>query len=163
MKKIIFAAVVFSIVGYLVIAGCSKSGGSTGNGCINQPVNSDSSALLTYARNNGLSPVRDSTGLFYQVISSGFGATPNVNSTISVTYTGTRLDGVVFDSTGATARTFALANLIPGWQIGIPKIRAGGRIKLLVPSALGYGCLGISNFIPPNTPIYFDITLVSVQ
>ena len=161
MNKIILAAVVFSIVGYLFIAGCSKSGSGNSN-CIDQPVTADSSALLAYARNNGLMPVKDSTGLYYQVINAGFGATPTANSTISVTYTGTRLDGVIFDST-TTARTFAIANLIPAWQIGIPKIKAGGHIKLLVPSALGYGCLGVSNFIPSNTPLYFDITLVSVQ
>jgi len=108
--------------------------------------------------------VKDNTGLYYQIISQGYGSTaPGIGSTISVTYTGTRLDGVVFDSTGATARSFALSNLIPAWQIGMPKIKAGGHIKLLVPSALGYGCLGIQNFIPSNTPIYFDITLVSVQ
>jgi FKBP-type peptidyl-prolyl cis-trans isomerase FkpA len=161
MNKIIFAAVVFSIVAYVFIAGCNKSGSDNSN-CTNQPVTADSSALLAYAKNNGLTPVKDSTGLYYQVINPGFGATPNSNSTVSVTYTGTRMDGVIFDST-TTARTFAIAGLIPAWQIGLPKIKAGGRIKLLVPSALGYGCLGVGSFIPSNAPLYFDITLVSVQ
>jgi FKBP-type peptidyl-prolyl cis-trans isomerase FkpA len=46
--------------------------------------------------------------------------------------------------------------------LGLTRIQAGGRIKMLVPSQYAYGCQG-SGPIPPNTPMFFDITLVSIQ
>src|SRR5882724_246005 len=166
MKNIVLTAIVLGILVYVIMAGCSKS--SSGNSaCVDQPVTTDSSALLSFATINGIAPVKDATGLYYQVLSQGYGSVaPTANSIVSVTYLGTRMDAVVFDSTGTTARNFTLGNLIPGWQIGLPKIRAGGHIQLLVPSSLAYGCVGVTNSkppIPPNSPIYFDITLVSVQ
>ncbi|MGC8000340.1 FKBP-type peptidyl-prolyl cis-trans isomerase, partial [Salmonella enterica] len=55
-----------------------------------------------------------------------------------------------------------LNGLIEGWVIGIPLIKEGGSIRLLVPSALAYGCEGRS-VIPGNTPLFFEVTLVDVQ
>jgi len=52
--------------------------------------------------------------------------------------------------------------VISGWQIGIPLIQKGGFIKLIIPSALGYGCRGTGP-IPGDAIIYFDIQLLDVQ
>ncbi|HWK02967.1 MAG TPA: FKBP-type peptidyl-prolyl cis-trans isomerase [Puia sp.] len=142
---------------------CGKASDQGSVSCTSVDPTADSSALLSFARTNGITAVKDTTGLYYQVITQGTGAVPNGNSVIYVTYTGTLLNGTIFDSTTNSAKTgFKLSNLIAGWQIGMPKIQAGGHIKLLIPSAYGYGCLG-SGSIPANTPIYFDVTLVSVQ
>jgi len=61
-----------------------------------------------------------------------------------------------------TRSGWTLSSLIEGWKIGIPLIKKGGRIKLIIPSALAYGCTGYAS-IPPNTPLYFDVTLTDVQ
>jgi len=57
---------------------------------------------------------------------------------------------------------FSLQNLVKGWQIGIPLLKAGGSGIFLLPSAMGYGTSG-SGSIPPNAVLIFEIDLVSVQ
>lgn len=169
MKKIVFIAAVVAASFYVV--SCGK-GTETANvvTCTNAPVASDSVALINFAAANNITATKDASGMYYQIVSAGTGlSSPNSNSLVEVKYKGTLLNGTVFDSTktDSTAK-FYLYQLIPGWQVGIPKIKAGGRIKLLIPSALAYGCRGARNqngvvIIPENAPIYFDMTLVNFQ
>lgn len=163
MKKIVFIAALVAASFYVV--SCGKGAETTNTICTNTPVASDSTALINFATANNIAATKDASGMYYQIVSAGTGTSlPNGNSFVEVTYKGTLLNGTVFDST-ATGKTasFYLYQLIPGWQIGVPKIKAGGRIKLLIPSALAYGCQGAGTAIPSNTPIYFDVTLVSFQ
>lgn len=141
---------------------CKKSGTDGGTSCNSPSAVSDSTALLTFARAHGISPVADSSWLYYQVITPGTGAAPVANSKIFVRYAARLMDGTYFDSTG-TAIRFALDSLLKGWQIGLPKIRTGGQIKLLIPSSLGYGCYGAGSIVPPNAPLYFNVYLDSLQ
>ena len=168
MKNLfLICAIVASVIS---VVSCSKAPEPTVvPACTNRPVQQDSAALVSFANANSITVVKDMSGMYFQIITAGAGVAPMGNSIVQVTYKGTLLNGTVFDSTatGATA-TFSLNQLIPAWQIGIPKIKAGGRIKLLVPSALAYGCRGAKNvagafIIPENAPIYFDINLISVQ
>lgn len=168
MKKIVFIAALVAASFYLV--SCGKGAEATNTICSNMPVANDSSALINFATANNITATKDASGMYYQIVSAGTGTTsPNGNSLVEVTYKGTLLNGTVFDSTAAgKTASFYLYQLIAGWQIGIPKIKAGGRIKLLIPSALAYGCQGAKTssgvvVIPENAPIYFDMTLVSFQ
>jgi FKBP-type peptidyl-prolyl cis-trans isomerase FkpA len=72
------------------------------------------------------------------------------------------LDGTVFDQTTTQPLNFPLGNVIVGWQIGVPLIKKGGKIRLLIPSGYGYG-QGGSGKIPSNAVLDFDIELVDVQ
>src|SRR6516164_11603572 len=164
MKKILLVVLVIGGIGYFI--SCDKSSPSGGYfSCKDAPVSYDTAALENYARSNNIQVVQDTSGLLYQIVSPGTGGSyPNLGSTIFVTYTASTLDGTIFDSTSNPAKTgFILSNLIKAWQIGIPKIQAGGHIKLLCPSSLAYGCQGAGTFIPPNTPVFFDVNLVSFQ
>ena len=161
MKKILLAVTLVGAFIYFISCGKTTPGYVS---CTNAPVDNDSSALLTFARANMITPVRDTSGLYYQIITQGTGTTPDSNSRVYVTYTGTFMDGAIFDSTTNSATTgFIVSGLLAGWKIGLSKIQTGGRIKLLLPSALAYGCVGAGNTIPPNSPVFFDITLVSLQ
>lgn len=161
--KLGLGIIMAGLLTYGAITGCGKSG-SGYTPCSDVAVTADSSALLTFARAKGITTVHDTTGLYYEIITPGSGAIPSANSVVYVTYLGTRMDGTIFDSTTNSAKTgFTLGRLIPGWQIGLTKIQEGGHIKLLIPSAYAYGCQGSGNAIPPNAPLYFDITLVKVQ
>jgi FKBP-type peptidyl-prolyl cis-trans isomerase len=100
-------------------------------------------------------------GMYYQIITPGSDSRPKSSSTIYVKYVGKKLDDTIFDQATNPGQTgFYLTQLIEAWQAGLPLIGKGGRILLTVPSSLGYSCQGSGNTIPPNTPLFFDITLV---
>ena len=117
--------------------------------------------MAAFCDAEGIVYTKLSNGLFYQVIEAGTGAAPTIESRVSVIYKGTLLNGTQFDAT-ATPVTFPLKGLIAGWQAGLPLIKKGGRIKLVVPSYMGYGCTGVPG-VGSNAPLYFDITLSDVQ
>jgi len=162
-KVLLFSIICVGIIAYLI--GCSKSPSPGYYACSPLPPEKDSTALLEFAGKNGIVPTKDSTGLYFEIIDTGSGPPPTLNSKIFVTYVGKLMNGATFDSLGNSANSgFILNQLILGWQIGLPKILKGGRIKLLVPSALAYGCSGSPDGrIPADTPLYFDITLVDVE
>lgn len=82
---------------------------------------------------------------------------------MTVHYTGWLEDGTQFDSSvGGEPITFALADLIPAWQEGIPGMQEGGKRRLIVPPELGYGEAGQGS-IPPNATLIFDIELLDTQ
>jgi FKBP-type peptidyl-prolyl cis-trans isomerase len=87
--------------------------------------------------------------------------TATANSKVFVTYTGKLLNGRLFDQATSPV-SFYLGQVIEGWQMGIPLIKKGGRIKLLIPSSYGYGCNGYST-IPGDAVLFFDVTLTDVQ
>ena len=93
----------------------------------------DDGLIQTYIKANNIPAIKDASGLYYQVITPGTGPYPNILSTVNVNYSGKLLDGTVFQTGNITAQ---LGTLIQGWQIGIPYINKGGRILLIIPSAL---------------------------
>lgn len=102
--------------------------------------------------------LKDSSGLYYQIIQQGTGAYPTVNSTVTVNYEGRLLNGPKFDSASGFSST--LDRLVKGWQIGLTHIKPGGSILLIVPSALGYGSNNLGP-IPANSVLVFNIELVA--
>jgi peptidylprolyl isomerase len=63
--------------------------------------------------------------------------------------------------TSGQPATFPLAQVIPGWQQGMPGMKVGGRRLLVIPPALGYGAAGAGP-IGPNETLIFVVDLVSV-
>lgn len=104
------------------------------------------------------------SGLRYEVTQQGDGSFPKEESTVRVHYTGTLLDGSVFDSSvqrGEPAE-FALKEVIPGWTEGLQKVSKGGKIKLYVPPQLAYGDDGRPG-IPPGSTLIFDVELLEIK
>lgn len=129
--------------------------------CKNVDPKAEEPAMLNYASANGIFPVKHSSGMYYEIINPGTGATPVMGSTVFAKYTGKLVNNTVFDKSEEAVR-FPLKGVIEGWQIGIPLIKKGGKIKLIIPSAYTYGCKG-SGRIPGNSILIFDIELVDVQ
>lgn len=153
---------IMTLVLGLMLSACSKN-----TACTNVSPASEDSTLKAYAAANNLTMTKHSSGLYYQIVTEGAKGRPTVNSQIFVTYKGQKLDGAIFDqqsNPGATG--FSLLSLIEGWRLTIPMIGKGGSIKILLPSGLAYGCQGAPNSsdsnknIPPNTPLYFELSLV---
>lgn len=124
----------------------------------------DTVIINQFIEENNIDAVKDPYGIYYQIIELGVGDTiPNDYSKITVQYTGRLLNGAVFDKTENDA-TYSeyLGNLIGGWRLGIPKIRRGGKIRLIIPSGYGYGDVAKPG-IPANSVLDFDIELLKVE
>jgi FKBP-type peptidyl-prolyl cis-trans isomerase len=101
-------------------------------------------------------------GVFYQILKEGDGDYVSVNDTVTVYYKGSLLkDGSIFDQTKDKPATFPLKRLIRGWQIAVPMCKAGGKIRIIIPSGLAYTIRSRSKDIPPNSVLVFDIEVLS--
>jgi FKBP-type peptidyl-prolyl cis-trans isomerase len=102
-------------------------------------------------------------GLRYEVLAPGTGNPPKPTDSVKVNYTGTLIDGNVFDSSERNGKPaeFELGKVIPGWTEGLQKIAKGGKMKLYVPPQLGYGDDGRPG-IPPGSILVFDIELLDI-
>lgn len=109
--------------------------------------------------------VTTASGLQYQVITEGTGATPSATDNVTVHYKGTTLDGKEFDSSygrGAPA-TFPLNRVIAGWTEGLQLMKEGGKSRLFIPSNLAYGERGAGRDIGPNSALIFDVELIKAK
>lgn len=104
------------------------------------------------------------SGLYYYIETEGAGKQPDINSTVTVHYKGTLLDGTKFDSSYDRSEpiSFPLQGVIKGWQEGIPYFKEGGKGTLIIPAALAYGSKAIGP-IPANSVLRFDIELLEVK
>lgn len=105
-----------------------------------------------------------SSGVYYNVIAPGSGTDQvKLTDSITVAYTGRLLNKTIFDSaTTAKPLTFKLQDLVKGWQEAIPFIKKGGKMRILIPSELGYGSTSRPN-IPPNSVLDFDVELIELK
>jgi FKBP-type peptidyl-prolyl cis-trans isomerase FkpA len=104
------------------------------------------------------------SGLQYEVITEGKGASPKAEETVTVNYKGTLLDGTVFDSSydrGQPA-TFPLNQVIPGWTEGIPLMKVGSKYKFYIPSELAYGDRSQGK-IKANSVLIFEVELLEIN
>jgi hypothetical protein len=103
-------------------------------------------------------------GVYYKIVKEGTGSFVNVTDTVTVFYKGTLLkDGSIFDQTKDKPARFPLQRLIKGWQIGVPKCRVGGTIKIIIPAGIAYGMRTRSKAIPPNSVLVFEIEVVKAE
>lgn len=116
----------------------------------------DEAAIANWRKTNADSLVY-SQGLYYAISKQGEGRAINVTDTVQVRYRGMLLNGEVFDQTKEKPARFPLSRLIKGWQTGLSMCRTGGKIRLVIPSAMGYGIRCRSPKIPPNSVLVFDI------
>lgn len=104
------------------------------------------------------------SGLQYEVITEGQGATPTAADRVSVHYHGTLLDGSVFDSSvdRGTPAQFGVSQVIPGWQEGLQLMKVGSKYKFYIPSDLAYGDQGAGDVIAPGSMLIFEVELLDI-
>lgn len=107
------------------------------------------------------------SGLMYEEIVEGTGASPQKGKTVVVHYTGTLTDGTKFDSSRDRGEPFeftiGIGQVIAGWDEGVMTMKIGGRRKLTIPPKLGYGERGFSGVIPPSATLIFDVELLEIK
>ena len=114
----------------------------------------------------GQTPVTLPDGLKFIDLKVGTGDVAQKDRQLTVQYTGWTSDGKKFDSSRDRGQPFQFVlgqkQVIPGWDEGVAGMKPGGKRKLTVPPALGYGAQGQPPTIPPNATLVFDIELVGV-
>ncbi|MEM9556834.1 MAG: FKBP-type peptidyl-prolyl cis-trans isomerase [Acidobacteriota bacterium] len=104
------------------------------------------------------------SGLIFESLVEGDGASPAATDRVQVHYHGTLRDGSVFDSSvdrGQPA-TFGLNQVIKCWTEGVQKMKVGGKARLVCPSDLAYGDRGAPPRIAPGAPLVFEVELLEI-
>jgi FKBP-type peptidyl-prolyl cis-trans isomerase len=108
-----------------------------------------------------------SSGLQYQDLVVGIGQKPGFNQKVRIAYVGKLQNGTIFDK-GADDFKLGVGEVIKGWDQGIAggggvdAMREGGKRKLIIPPALGYGDKPMS-IIPANSTLIFEVELLRVN
>lgn len=104
------------------------------------------------------------SGLQYKMLVEGKGKSPKATDVVKVHYTGTLIDGTVFDSSVKRGEpiSFPLNGVIAGWTEGLQLMKEGGKCMLYIPSELAYGD-GDNGPIPGGSTLIFEVELLEVN
>ena len=105
------------------------------------------------------------SSLQYKVITEGTGDSPSETDTVVTHYTGTLINGEVFDSSYKrnSPATFPVNGVIAGWTEALQLMKVGSKWKLFIPSDLAYGEQGAGSNIGPNEVLIFEIELLEIK
>ena len=104
------------------------------------------------------------SGLQYEVLTEGTGAKPTAASSVRVHYTGSLIDGTVFDSSvkRGTPAEFPVGGVIKGWTEALQLMTVGSKWRLTIPQELAYGERGAGASIPPFATLIFEVELLEI-
>jgi FKBP-type peptidyl-prolyl cis-trans isomerase len=110
---------------------------------------------------------KTASGLRYKMIQKGNGKQAEKGKTVSVHYSGSLENGMVFDSSYKRKQpiefTLGRGQVIEGWDEGIALLQVGDKARFVIPSYLGYGSRGAGGVIPPDATLIFDVELMDVK
>lgn len=127
--------------------------------------NEQEGKAYTDANKNKPGVVTTTSGLQYKVVAPGTGAHPADTDVVTVDYSGSFINGQVFDSSYKRGKpvTFPVSEVIPGWVEVIKLMQPGATYEVVVPYNLAYGERGLGNVIGPKQTLLFKIHLISVK
>lgn len=158
MNKVIIVLVVVLVIllGLGVVLEISKNRDKT-----EEPVNQNTNAESAKAD-------EQPTQLSVETLQQGTGdAQVKAGDSITVHYVGWLMDGTKFDSSVDRNQPFTVTagvgQVISGWDQGVLGMKVGEKRKLTIPANLAYGEAGLADVIPPNSPLTFEVELLSIN
>lgn len=122
------------------------------------PIDPATAFLARNTRAKGV--VTTPSGLQYQVLTPGTGASPTDADEVLITYEGRLLDGTVFDKS-AQPTPLEVGAVVPGFSEALKRMNKGGKYRLWLKPSLGYGDhVPPGGPIPPNAVLVFDVELL---
>ena len=103
------------------------------------------------------------SGLAYQVLKEGNGATPTATDQVQVNYVGKLIDGTVFDESKGKPVEFQVNQVIKGWGEMLQLMKVGEKVKVVIPQELAYGAQYAGDKIQPFSTLVFEIELLKVE
>jgi FKBP-type peptidyl-prolyl cis-trans isomerase len=123
-------------------------------------------ALKTYLEMADITQLPTKSGMYYIERKTGTGKKPGEDSYVTIHYTGTFINGQIFDSSYKRGESFRFRlgedEVIEGLEEGILYMKEGGSATLIIPSTLGYGDKQFS-MIPPFSTLVFEIELLKIE
>jgi FKBP-type peptidyl-prolyl cis-trans isomerase FklB len=140
------------IVGYMQEARSEKAAGNKKEGEAFLAENKKKQGVVTLP-----------SGLQYMVLTEGSGPKPALSDNVKCHYTGSFIDGNVFESsyTNQQPATFSLGQVIRGWTEALQLMSVGSKWRLFIPSDLGYGD-NDRGTIPPGSTLIFEVELLEI-
>jgi FKBP-type peptidyl-prolyl cis-trans isomerase FkpA len=152
MRNAVWVMATFAIATFgSVTTGCSKK------------VQEPPQAEFKPAEAPPLPPGPDKLEIVDEVV--GTGPEAKKDDRVKVHYTGTLLNGKVFDSSRGKEPfpvTIGQGQVIKGWDQGLPGMKVGGKRKLTIPWQDAYGEKGNPPSIPPKAALKFDVELLEI-
>lgn len=104
------------------------------------------------------------SGLQYKIIKEGVGESPADSDMVTVHYTGTLIDGTVFDSSRERGEPiqFPVNGVIAGWTEALQLMKPGAQYMLYIPAKLAYGDKKTGP-IPEGSTLIFDVELLKFE
>lgn len=112
---------------------------------------------------------KSETGVYYNILEPGTGDVVSETSTVKLGYALRLLNGNILEESSTDSTSLTLSNTIDGWKEVLPKLKAGGKVRMIVPSSQAYGTAGNSGSssggggIPPFSPLDFEVKIKSVN
>lgn len=125
------------------------------------------SAGDAYAAKAAAAPgaTRTASGMIFQQVKAGTGATPTTTDRVKVNYEGKLVDGTVFDSSamhGGQPATFPVTGVIACWTEALQKMKVGGKAHLVCPASIAYGDRAVPPKIRAGSTLDFNVELVDI-
>lgn len=153
----------FCLAPLLLTAACSPGQNAAFQGCKTMSSTADLPVTHTVDTTQLL---RTASGLGIHDLLTGSGATAQAGNVVAVHYTGWLTDGSKFDSSRDRGDVYVFplgrGQVIAGWDEGVAGMKVGGRRKLVIPPALGYGDQA-NGPIPASSTLVFDVELCGVR
>lgn len=154
LKYLLFAC----LMTVVAFSSCKSDSGMT----TEEQLAADEIRIKEFIEKNNIPALRHQSGVYYQILTPGSGdLVYAANTKITAKYALRLLNGNSIPQSTEPI-DFTLGGVIGGWQIGIPLIQKGGKVRLIIPSPYAYGTQA-QNGIPSNSVLDFDIELVNAQ
>ena len=119
---------------------------------------------MTEEQNDGYINITEDGGVKKKIIKEGKGDQPTDGYEVKVNYIGRNKDKKIFDQTKDKPFTFEIGThqVIKGWEIGVKTMKKGEKSEFILSPEYAYGDKKVSDLIPENSTLIFEIELLEL-